>query len=261
MNEATLTIQSSGNTRSVALRPGLTRIGAEGARGIHVGVPGVDGELHLWDDPHKVVRVSGATPILVGGREVEDFQLDHGACFEWGGARFELDLASTVLEEISPAPAPAVSPVPPVETGHGLGAAEVQAFERVAAGILVDVGLGEKGTVKRWQAAVIANEWDADAAARAILAGAPGGTADPKFLERAGRLEKDLLMSSFQRGTKGASRKLRGAARNTTAYLVANLVAIGVYSAIILALLIIARISYEWDLNEIIDSMVEAVSP
>jgi hypothetical protein len=265
MNEATLTIQTSGNARTVALRPGLTRIGAEGARGVHVGIPGAEGELHLWDDPHKVVRVSGVAPITVGGQTVEEFALDHGASFEWCGAHFELDLAGDVLEELSaPAPAPVAPPAPaPSQTGSGpgLGPAETQAFERVAAGILVDVGLADKAVAKRWQAAVIAQEWDADAAARAILTASPGAMADPKFLARAARLERDLLMASFQRGVKGASRKVRGAAKNSTAFFVANVVALSVYSAIIFALLIIARVSYEWDLNGIIDGMVDAVTP
>ncbi len=265
MNEATLTVQTSGNARSVALRPGLTRIGAEGARGIHVEVPGAEGELHLWDDPHKVVRVSGASPITVGGQTVEELALDHGARFEWCGAHFELDLAGDVLEEIAtppPTPAAPAAPAPSQSgSGSGLGAGEAQAFERVAAGILVDVGLADKAVAKRWQAAVIAQEWDADAAARAILAASPGATSDPKFLARAARLERDLLMASFQRGVKGASRKFRGAARNSTAFFVANVIALSVYSAIIFALLIIARVSYEWDLNGIIDRMVDAVTP
>lgn len=272
MNEATLTIQSSGNARSVALRPGLTRIGAEDARGVHVGVAGADGELHLWDDPHKVVRVSGNAPITVGGQVVEEFALDHGARFEWCGAHFELDLGSTVLQELQQAPDPAPAPGSAPGAGaqepavggagsRGLTPGEAQAIDCIVAGVLVDVGLADKAVVKRWQAAVIAQEWDASAAARAILASSPGGAADPKFLARAARLERDLLMSSYQRGVKGASRKVRGAAKNTTAFFVANVIAIGVYSAIILALLILARVSYEWDLNGIIDRMVDAVTP
>jgi hypothetical protein len=276
MNEATLTIQSSGNTLSVALRPGLTRIGSEGARGIHVGIAGAEGELHLWDDPHKVVRVSGSQSITVGGQVVEEFALDHGAVFEWCGAHFELDLGGTVLEELQAAPVPAPAPAPravgaaaggPSESvsgvagARGLGPIEAQAFDRIAAGVLVDVGLADKAVVKRWQAAVLAQEWDADAAARAILASSAGAMADPKFMARAARLERDLLMSSYQRGVKGASRRVRGAAKNSTAFFVANVVAISAYSAIILALLILARVSYDWDLNGIIDRMVDAVTP
>ena len=71
-----------------------------------MGVAGADGELHLWDDPHKVVRVSGNAPITVGGQVVEEFALDHGARFEWCGAHFELDLGSTVLQELKQAPDP-----------------------------------------------------------------------------------------------------------------------------------------------------------
>ena len=41
----------------------------------------------------------------------------------------------------------------------------------------------------------------------------------------------------------------------------ANVIAIVCYSAIILALLILARVKYDWSLDGIIDRMVDAVTP
>ena len=49
-------------------------------------------------------------------------------------------------------------------------------------------------------------------------------------------------------------------ARNTTAFFVANVIAILVYSAIIMALLIVARVGYDWSLDGIVDRMA-AVLP
>lgn len=279
MTEPKLEITTGGRTIVTPLRPGLTRIGPLGGRGVHVEIDGATGELHIWDEPPKVVRVQGDDALVADGNMVEEALLEDGTVFAWSGAKFRY---------LAPAPAPAVAPVlpepvlmepvlmeiveeaPPLFGGPGgntpgagtvLGENELRAWRRVSAGLLVEVGLADKKATKRWQAAVVRQEWDADAAARDILAASAAGTSDPKFVERAGRLERDLLMSSFQSGVKGASRRARGAARSTTAFLLANVIAIVCYSAIILALAILARIKYEWTLDGIIDRMVEAVTP
>ncbi len=274
MTEPKLEITTGGRTIVTPLRPGLTRVGPLGGRGVHIEIDGATGELHIWDEPPKVVRVQGDDALVADGKMVEEARLEDGTVFAWSGAKFR---------DQAPGPAAAPAPVEPVlveipeeapplfggPSDHGrgtvLGENELTAWRRVSAGLLVEVGLADKKATKRWQAAVVRQEWDADAAARDILtasqAGNQSGTSDPKFVERAGRLERDLLMSSFQSGVKGASRRARGAARNTTAFLVANLIAIVCYSAIILALAILARVKYEWTLDGIIDRMVEAVTP
>ncbi|MEM9383374.1 MAG: hypothetical protein AAGB93_25755, partial [Planctomycetota bacterium] len=276
------------------LRPGLTRIGPPGSRGVHVEIDGASGELHVWDEPPKVVRVRGDDALIVDGDMVEEVDLAGGASFAWCGAKFRFEAPAAVLEEIvdeppaaRPAPVPRpgavarpapvavpssapppvapATPAGPTQAVHGdrveLDGAELVAWRRMAAGLLVELSLAEKRATKRWQSAVMEREWDPDAAARDILSASGEATSDPRFLERAGRLERDLLMASFQRGIKGASRRARGAARNTTAFLVANVIAIACYSAIILALLILARVKYDWSLDGIIDRMVDAVTP
>jgi hypothetical protein len=261
MTEPTLEITAAGQSFTATLRPGLTRVGPVGGRGVDVQIDGAVGELHVWDEPPKVVRVQGDDALVVDGAMVEEALLASGTVFAWCGAKFRFDTPPPVLEEIVEEAAPAAPAGAASGTVAGLGEEELRAWRRLSAGLLVETGLADKKAAKRWQNAVVNQEWDADAAARDILGASPGATSDPKFVERAGRIERDLLMASFQRGLKGASRRVRGAARNTTAFFVANVIAIVCYSAIILALLILARVKYDWSLDGIIDRMVDAVTP
>ena len=97
---------------------------------------------------------------------------------------------------------------------------------------------------------------DADTAAREIL---EGTDRDPSaLLERAGRVQRDLLMSAFQRGVRGAARKARGAARGGSAF-VANLVAVSVYSLLVAALAVLVRARYDWSLDASIDGLLDLV--
>ena len=261
-----LELKRGSKSQQVPLQAGLTRIGPKGARGIDIGIEGAEGELHVWDSPPKVVRVQGDDALITGGDSVEEVLLESGSEFAWSGVKFRLLELPPVLEEIEE-PAPAAHPAQAAAGGGGArptlsdDPGVQRAWERVAAGLLVESGLADKKIAKRWQAAVVQHEWDADACAREILAASGGELGNPRLLERAGMLERDLVMASFQRGIKGASRRARGAAKNGMAFFVANVVAIGVYSAIILALLILARVNYEWSLDGIIDRMVSAVTP
>ena len=100
-------------------------------------------------------------------------------------------------------------------------------------------------------------EWDADTAAREILEGTDREA--PALLERAGRVQRDLLMSAFQRGVRGAARKARGAARGGSAFVVANLVAVSVYSLLVAALAVLVRARYDWSLDSSIDGLLDLV--
>lgn len=247
---------AKGAGREVVLQNGLTRLGGADARGIDVKIAGAEGELHVWDDPPKVVRVRGEEALVgQGGEMADEFVLENGTTFVWAGTRFRFS-HEPVLQEIIEEE-PAVTAGPSGGYGAAMSTDERRAFERVAAGLLVDAGLADKKVAKRWQAAVVQKQWDADACAREVIASAgPGALGDLGLIERAGRLERDLVMASFQRGIKGAARRARGKARSTTAFFVANLVAILVYSAIILALLIAARVGYDWSLDAIVDRIV-----
>jgi hypothetical protein len=67
-------------------------------------------------------------------------------------------------------------------------------------------------------------------------------------------------MASFQRGVRGASRKVRGAARGGSAFLVANLVAVLVYSLLIGTLLVLGRARWQWSLDGTIDDVLKYLS-
>lgn len=270
MSALSLEITTTAGTSTQDLKPGLTRVGAPGAPGIDIAVEGAGGELHIWDSPPKVVRVQGDDALIVDGDMHEEALIHGGSTFAWSGAKFRVHAAAPVLEEIVEPKRKKTAARPQADTPAGRSSIPgaptspeaVRAWQRLSAGLLVEVGLADKAATKRWQAAVVQKEWDADACARDVLGATdPSATSDGRFVERAGRLERDLLMSSFQRGIKGASRRMRGAAKNTTAMIFANLMALGVYSAIILALLILARVKYEWSLDGIIDRMISAVSP
>lgn len=248
-----------------------------GAAPCEIVAPSPDGgELHLWPDPARLVFVGASGLVLVNGRAVEEAPLAAGDTIQWGGLVLVVQ-PRTVLEELEDEPAAAVppKPTPPrakVAAGGGApspagrsqsparpagGEAAGLAEQRLLAGLAAECGVGNKDAVKRWQAAVLRGEWDADTAAREILEGTDREA--PALLERAGRVQRDLLMSAFQRGVRGAARKARGAARGGSAFVVANLVAVSVYSLLVAALAVLVRARYDWSLDSSIDGLLDLV--
>ena len=128
--------------------------------------------------------------------------------------------------------------------------------QRLRAGVLADLGLANRKEVKRWQEAVMRGEFDADACARDLVTQAAPDADDQRVLERAGRLQRDLLMMPFQRGVKGASRRARVATRRGTAYVLANLIAITVYSLVLVAIMILVRVNYDFSFDGLIDDFL-----
>lgn len=132
-----------------------------------------------------------------------------------------------------------------------------RASERLAAGLLVDLRLADRRTVRRWQEAVKVGDFDPDACARELLAASAPDPEDPRLLERAARLQRDLLMAPLSRGLRGAGRRVRGRARRGLAFVLANLVGIGVYTAVLLAILILVRLNYGFSLDEVFDGILD----
>ncbi|MEL6714345.1 MAG: hypothetical protein AAFP86_11260, partial [Planctomycetota bacterium] len=123
-------------------------------------------------------------------------------------------------------------------------------------------GLADKKVAKRWQSAVVGGDFDADACAAEVIASTPREAYEsPALLERAARIERDLLMASHMRGVRAAGRRVRKATRNTTAFFVANVVAFLVYTAVAAALLLVARIGYGWSVDGVIDRIASVVRP
>ena len=60
-----------GGVRSRAdLRAGLTRLGGPGCDVVVPGAP--EGELHLWSEPPKVIRIAGRADLEVDGRAADE---------------------------------------------------------------------------------------------------------------------------------------------------------------------------------------------
>ena len=237
-------------------------------------------QLHLWDDPARVVFVGAGARPLREGRPVEEAALLPGDRFEWCGCTMEFGGgrgpgALAALEEITghheptpPVAAPPASPpaspvaapwgaMPPVGTvvSTAAGAPTVspsgvaglppggddRAWRRIRAGILVDLGQGDKGATRRWQEAVLSGEFDADACARDILGRSEVPPDDHRVLERAGRLLRDFLMAPYQSGARGAGRRARQRARGGIAYLVAQGMALLIFFLLGAIALVVAR--------------------
>ena len=99
------------------------------------------------------------------------------------------------------------------------------------------------------------SEFDPAAAARELLSGAKAQADDPRVIARATQLERDLLMSGQMRGVKGAARTARVKTKSGLAYVLANLIAITAYSAVLAVILILVRVNYGTSFDAAIDSV------
>ena len=138
---------------------------------------------------------------------------------------------------------------------------EVRAWRRLQAGMLVERGLANRKEAKRWQDAVQRGEFDPDACARDIVGESNVEPDDTRLLERAARLQRDLLMSPLQRGLRGAGRKARGATRNGIAFLISQAMALVVYTLVILVILLLARMQGGFSLDGALDRVLSVVTP
>jgi len=256
--EAWLEIEVGGIRSRADLRVGLTRLGGPGCDVVIPGAP--EGELHVWSDPPKVMRVAGRAELEVAGKCAEECPLESGESIRWGAVTMVYKCDRPVLQEIAlAAPAAGTSPAP-----GALSSADPRekAWQRVRAGIAIDLGLAERKLVNRWQDAVLRQDFDADACAREILSSTERFTVDdPRVIERSGRLLRDFLMSSLQRGVKGASRKMRSQAVSGSAFLMANVIGILIYTAIVLVVMVLARFKWQTSFDALFDSLLGLSKP
>jgi len=132
-------------------------------------------------------------------------------------------------------------------------AREARGWTRVKAGLLVELALVDKRVASRLQDQVIAGSYDADAAARELLASATCDDADAAVERRCADLERDLLMAPRMRGARGAARKARETGRRGLAYLVVQLAVVLVF-ALLFGLGLAAARYAGYDLHEPIDA-------
>jgi len=233
-----------------SLREGLTTVG--GRRG-DVALDGTDGDqLHIWDRPPKLLFVGAGEPPRVNGRALEEHALRSGDVIEWRGARLEVQgLVYAQLEEVELPPEPA-----PLATPKAASAAsEDPAWQRLRAGLLVELGLADANSARRWQDAILRSEFEPESCARDLLASSSVPAGDARLLERATRLQRDLIMSPVQRGMRGQTRRIRSAASNWFAMALTQLLVLAVFMALFGVALFIVRVRWEWSVDAYLDRL------
>jgi hypothetical protein len=137
-----------------------------------------------------------------------------------------------------------------IGTPRGLAAWELQAWKRLRAGMLVEQGNADKKLSKTWQDRVKSGDFDADRCADEILALGPQRpqVEEEQALQRANRLERDLIMTPLLHGASGASRKVRGAAKSGVAAVLSQFIVLGIFAILgFLTLLVMAFRGVEFD--------------
>jgi len=248
-------LEPGGARRRVALRRGLTIVGGAKA---DVPVGGVDNDqLHVWDQPPKLVFVGFGEAPTAGGARFEERTLASGDVVVWRGLRLEFGgLLAAVIEEIE-LPATPLAGRDPAAAGVGssaLAGPDEQFWRRLKAGIAVEQGLAEGSVARRWQDAVMRSEFDPDAAARDILAAARG-LDEQRLGDRTARLQRDLIMSPLATNSRGATRKLRGAAQSMAAMVISQFVVLSISLLLVLVAQFVARVRLGWSLDEFFDRL------
>jgi hypothetical protein len=253
-------VAASGARRRHELKPGLTVIGGEGGD-IPWPASGSD-QLHIWDQPPKLIFVGGGPAPLVNGQRCDERDLRAGDAIEWQGLRLEFGgrpLAS--IQEI-----PLEPRTPPATVASAAGAslvsaeAESSSWKRIKAGLLVELGLADVGAARRWQEAIARGEFEADSCARDVLNASTVNAGDARVLERCGRLQRDLVMSPLSLGARGGARRLRSSASNWLAMALMQFVVLGVCVFLVLVALFVMRVRWEWSVDGFFDSIAETLS-
>lgn len=250
-------VGTDGVRRRHTLREGLTTVG--GKRGdVVIGETGND-QLHIWDRPPKLVFVGSGEPPRVRGQAIEELALHSGDKLEWRGLQIEFaGLAYAQLEEVPlPVEVPAAPVVAPLVATWSSG--DEQAWRRLKAGLLVELGIADADTTRRWQDAVLRTEFEPDSCARDLLAASKVDSGDPRLLERCSRLQRDLLMSPMQRGSRGGMRKLRATTSNWLAMAISQLVVLSVFVLLFLVALFVVRIRWSWSVDAFLDRVADSI--
>ena len=262
MSDRWLEIEAGGVKSRVDLKKGLTRLGGETADVVLAGWK--EGEVHVWDDPPKVIYIGGEGGVQVNGTQREEADLADGDRIAYSGVEitFRAKAPVPVLEEIEidEGPKPAAKSTKRKGSGPAVkpsAAIEDRVAQRVRAGLLVELGLADSREAKRWQDAVRRREFSADACTRDVLESCDVAIDDPRLLERSERLMRDLVMAPTMRGVKSAGRKARGAAKSGLAFLVAQGIVLGIFLVLVLFAMIFIHEKWpEFDFDDFLDRLV-----
>jgi len=246
------------------LKSGLTMLG--GPRS-DLSVPNSGSDsAHLWSEPPKLIFVGGGDPPTVNGRPALEVSLRHGDRIEWLGLvwSFGYDDGSATLTEVSAAAAPRpvapgsmatrAAPAGSIPAPSATAPSGEIAWQRLKAGMLAELSLSERAVVKRWQDAVVRGEFDAEAAARELIAGAPSvADNDARLADRSTRLMRDLLMSSV---TRSAGRQIRQATRHGLAFVISQALVLGIYTLLVLAALLLVHTRFGHSIDAFLDGIL-----
>jgi hypothetical protein len=209
--------------------------------------PGAGGdELHVWDQPPRVIHVGGGDRPTSGGSGFEELALSPGVAFQWRGTSYvygraavpkeEIEIEQVEIEQVT-----GLAAAPAVHRSE-LTPADERVWKRLKAGMYVELGLADRVTSKRWQDAVVSHGFDPDRCASEILARSAVADSESRVLERSGRLLRDLLMAPLLSGTRGATRRARQATRGVVAMVLTQALAFVAYTTILLVALLLLRI-------------------
>jgi hypothetical protein len=252
MAQAWIDITDAQGTRHRhSLREGVTTVG--GRRGdVALGETGGD-QLHIWDRPPKLIFIGTGEAPRVNGVSVEERELRAGDLIEWRGAKLQFDgLAYAQLEEVELPPTPAPTPVAPAPPAD-------PAWNRLRAGILVELGLADAAAAKRWQDAILRSEFEPESCARDLLASSAVPAGDPRILERATRLQRDLIMSPVQQGVRGSVRRAQRSASNWLAAIVTQILVLAVFVLLFGVALFVVRVRWEWSVDAYLDRLAATI--
>ena len=130
----------------------------------------------------------------------------------------------------------------PLQGDEEPGDAERRLERRFRAGLAFDLDLVPPKVAKPWREAVVAGEFDPDKCAEDVLGSVAIDPADSRVVERSGRLLRDFCMVGLARGAEGARRRAKRAAQGGLAFLLSQGLALGIFSLILLAALLLFRL-------------------
>jgi hypothetical protein len=241
VGEWVLEVEEGGSVRRQPLAPGLTRVGGPGCE-VALARAGAD-QLHVWDDPPKLVFVGKGERPRVEGQAVDELALGGGERIEWQGATLRLTRAEKAGRSSEPAPAAVTADEP--------------AWTQVKAGMLFELGLADKELARRWQQAVARGQFDADACARELVRSSRATPGDRRVLERSTRLLRELLMGPGKVPARSSARTERKESRSLLALIAMQVTVILSQIFLFTVVLVVVRWRWGWSIDGFIDQLLE----
>jgi hypothetical protein len=235
-----LEVEEGGSVRREPLAPGLTRVGGPGCE-VTLARAGAD-QLHVWDDPPKLVFVGKGERPRVEGLAVDEIALGGGERVEWLGAWLRLAPSADGGRQAAAAPS--------------ASSADDPAWTQVKAGMLFELGLADRALAKRWQQAIARGQFDADACARELVQSSRAAPGDRRLQERSTRLLRELLMGPGQRPARASAREERTESRSLFGLVLMQVIVIVSQVFLFSVVLVVVRWRWGWSIDGLIDKLL-----